>query len=869
MEFYQLGVKEALKSVNSSLDGLSNSEAKTRLERYGYNEVKQAAGPSAIDIFFRQFKSPLVLILIAATLISVILGEYIDASVIFAVVILNALLGLYQEYRAERSIDALKKLQALKAIVIRDGKKIEVDARELVPGDVIVIEEGSKIPADSRLIEVISLQMNESSLTGESTPVSKNISSIEHAQLSERKNMVFSGTNATVGRATAVVAATGMNTQIGKIAGMIQASEERETPLQKQLAGLGKTLGIIVIIVAVIVFGTELLEYGRFDKVFLVDLFITAVSLAVAAIPEGLPAVVTISLALGVQRMIARNALIRKLPAIETLGSTNVIASDKTGTLTHNEMTVREIWANDRIIKVTGEGYDLKGEFYYNDRQANPKQLKLALDIARLCNNASLSDGKTIGDPTEIALLVVAEKAGIIGDVARIGEIPFDSNKKYMATLHHVNGKKMSYFKGAPEVILKMSNKINHEGRVRFLTRSEREKIAKINDEMAGSALRVLAVAYKEGTGTSELVFVGLIGMIDPPRAEAKEAIKKCKEAGIRVVMITGDHKMTAIAIASEIGIGGRGITGEEIDKMDEKMLAYEARSVNIYARVSPEHKVKILEAVRKNGNLVVAMTGDGVNDAPALKAADIGVAMGLTGTDVAREASDMVLTDDNFASIVNAVEEGRGVYDNIKKFVLYLLSSNLAEVMVIFFAILLGWELPLVAIQLLWLNLVTDGLPAIALGVDPARKDIMKQMPRQANERILSRKTAIHIILSGFILAVGVLYLFNNAIDDGIEKARTVAFTSLVVFEIIRLYVIRADYKLGIFSNKFLIYAVASSIILQLFVLYTPVINTYFKNVPLNLADWGLILLVGIGLIIANWAIWIVRRNVINKMGI
>ncbi len=855
MEFYQMDVKEVFSKLNTGKNGLAGNEAKTRLERYGYNALKEVKGPSAFAIFLNQFKNSLVIILIIATLISLVLGEYIDASAIFAIVILNAFLGLYQEYNAEKSIDALKKLQALKTIVIRDGKKIELEARELVPGDVVILEEGSKIPADSRLIEVINLQTVEGSLTGESTPVSKHVNPIDKAQVSERKNMVFSGTNVSRGRGIAVVVSTGMNTEIGKIAHLIETSEEKETPLQKQLANFGKWLGIIILAIAAIVFVGELVEagtffqllQGQFDYQALVQTFIFAVSLAVAAIPEGLPAVVTIALALGVKRMVKRNALIRKLPAIESLGSTSVICADKTGTLTHNEMTVKEIYVNEKIVKITGEGYDLKGEFYLDNKQIDPRLLKLALDIGRLCNNASIQNGNVVGDPTEIALLVAAEKAGIKGEIARTGEIPFDSNKKYMATMHSISGKKMSYFKGAPEVILRMCNRINYEGRVRFLTKTEREKIVKINDDMASRALRVLAVAYKEGNGTNDLVFAGLTGMIDPPRAEVKEAIKRCEEAGIRVVMITGDHKLTAMAIAHEIGIKGKAITGEELDKMDDKMLNYEVDNISIYARVSPEHKVRILQALKKQG-LVVAMTGDGVNDAPAIKNADIGISMGLTGTDVAREASDMVLVDDNFTSIVNAVEEGRGIYDNIKKFVLYLLSCNIAEVLVIFFAILLNWPLPLIAIQLLWVNLVTDGLPAVALGIDPAKKHIMKDRPRSQDEKIIDRKMLINILFSGTFMAIGVLYLFNMHRLTNIAMAQTVAFTSIVIFEMMRVYIIRSNYKLSILSNKPLLIAVVASVLLQIIVIYTPVINEkVFNSVPIGLLDWGWIILVGL----------------------
>ncbi|MCX6709926.1 MAG: HAD-IC family P-type ATPase, partial [Candidatus Woesearchaeota archaeon] len=738
---YLKSAEETISLLKSSNEGLSENEAKSRLSSFGQNVLKAEKKISSLKIFLGQFNDFIIMIMFAAVLISAAIGEYVDAIVIAVILFLNAMLGFFQEYKAERSIEALKKLASQKAVVIREGKRTEIDASLLVPGDIVLIEEGNVIPADARLIDAIALEIQEASLTGESMPVRKNAFPIKKESIiGDRKNMLYSTTIVTRGRGRAIVTATGMHTEIGKIAKIISGEGEELTPLQKKLKRLGVFIGFLVISVCIAVFISQIikspqmissiksLDLSIFQNKMFIEIFLMAVSLAVAALPEGLPAVVTISLALGVQRMVKRNALIRKLPAVETLGCINVICTDKTGTLTCNEMTVKRIFVDEKFVEVEGEGYSTKGVF-----SSEPRDIIPLLKIGALCNNASI-DGGLIGDPTEIALLVSAAKHGfskkqLEEELLRVNEIPFESERKLMTTIHasvqggKSKGKVFSYVKGAPDVIIRRCNYILISGKIRRMSEKDRKEIIDANEKFASGALRVLGFAFREfhGKETKEnieknaensLVFVGLQAMIDPPREEVKEAIEKCRTADIRVIMITGDHKTTAIAIAKELGINGKVLTGDEIDRIES--LDSVINDVSIYARVSPEHKLKIVAALRNKG-YNVAMTGDGVNDAPALKKADIGIAMGITGTDVSKEASDMILTDDNFASIVNAVEEGRIIYDNIKKFVAYLLSSNLGEVLTIFTAILLNLPLPLIAIQILWINLATDGLPALA----------------------------------------------------------------------------------------------------------------------------------------------------------
>ncbi len=836
-------IEAVTKALKTSKKGLSKGEAALRLRRYGLNEIKRTKKVSLVKIFLSQFNSILIWILLAAVIISLVLWYFFhhgdglrDAIVIAVILVINAILGFIQEYKAEKSIEALRKLTALKVRVIRGGKEQVIAASAVVPGDIVVLEEGAKVPADARLIECHMLDTQEASLTGESTPVTKELSVLKpDTPLADRHNMVFSGTVVTKGRATAVVTAIGMKTEVGKIADMLQEIEEEKTPLQQKLSGLAKTLGIITVIVALVVLFSGL---GRGEK--FVEMFLIAVALAVAAIPEGLPAVVTISLSLGIQRMIKKNALIRRLPSVETLGSTTVICSDKTGTLTLNQMTVRKIFANREEVDVTGGGYSTKGKF-----STDPKKLNMLLKIGLLCNNAKLEDNNAIGDPTEAALIVSAAKAGMVksrveAKEPRVGEVPFSSESKMMVTYHKVHGRTYAYVKGAPDVILEKCDRMYINGMVRKLSRMDKAEITKKINELASDALRVLGFAFSDTEklvdGEQNLVFVGLQGMIDPPRVEAKDSIKKCRSAGIKVVMITGDHRATATAIGRQLGLKGRVLTGKDVESI--KNLSRIVEDVSIYARVNPAHKLKIIEALKKNGH-IVAMTGDGVNDAPALKAADIGVAMGITGTDVSKEASDMILTDDNFVSIVGAVEEGRNIYDNIKKFVGYLLSANIAEVLIIFLATLLGWPLPLIAVQLLWINLVTDGLPALALGVDNPDKDIMGRKPRDPKEHILSKNLVIKMLFLGSLVTVFVLGMFYNELALGLVRAQTVAFTLLVVLELVVAYLIRANYHLGLFSNKKLLLAVVSSFLLQILVVYLPWGNKFFSTTPLLFMDW------------------------------
>jgi len=639
-EYYQLDSKEVLKKLETSNEGLSHEEAEKRLKQYGLNQLEEKKGVSPFKIFLKQFKDPVIMILLAAILISVLVKEFLDAGVIAAILILNAIIGFSQEYRAEKAIQLLKKMSTPKAVVAREGKEQVIEAKLLVPGDVIILEAGDKVPADARILDLAEAQVNEAMLTGESVPVKKNLTPLQkEAPIADRKNMLFAGTILTNGRAKAVVTETGMKTQLGKIAELVQTVEEVQTPLQKRLKALGEKLGIITILVCILVLGVGVLKHMPF-----VQILLTAISLAVSAVPEGLPAVVTIALAIGVQKMLKRNALIRDLKAIETLGSVTVICSDKTGTITKNEMTATEIFANNEMITVTGQGYEVKGDFLLGNKKFDTEKIEMLLRTSASCNNASIN----FGDPTEIALLVMAKKAGIEKE-ERTGEVPFDSEKKYMITKH----KDIWHIKGAPERVLELCDHIQVRDTVKKITKNDKELILKKNKEMASKALRVLATAYKQENKT---ILTGLVGMIDPPRKEVPEALALCKKAGIRVVMITGDNAITAQAVGDKIGLDGKVMEGLELDKVTDEQLRIIVKEVNIFARVDPKHKVKILKALQANGE-VVAMTGDGVNDAPALKGADVGVAMAIKGTDVSREASDMVLTDDNFASIVSAVK--------------------------------------------------------------------------------------------------------------------------------------------------------------------------------------------------------------------
>ncbi len=866
-----MDIKEVIEYFQtSSTHGLDEKEARKRLIEYGYNEILVEKRRGVLSIFLEQFKSILVLILLASVVISVFVGEMEDAIVIMVIVILNAVLGFIQEYRAEKALEALKKLASPKAIVIRNGREITIPSREVVPGDIIILEVGNKVPADARLIEAVNLRVDESILTGESVPVSKFTEPLEdpHTPIHERRNMVYMATTVVYGRGKAVVTATGMNTEFGKIASMLQ-EEEEETPLQRKLEKFGRILAIVIVFLSALA-GLECLLEGA----SIIDMLLTAISLAVSAVPEGLPAVVTVTLAIGVQRMARKNAIVRRLSSVETLGSSTVICTDKTGTLTKNEMTVREIYVWDRRVHVTGTGYEPKGKFYLKNRVINPKEdvtlMKLILAGA-LCNDARLEfydkEWRIIGDPTEGALVVLAEKAGLSKEklekeYVRIDEIPFDSIRKRMSTIHRrADGEIMLFIKGAPEVIVERAKYIEKAGKVYEISKEEKEKILLTARSMAKKALRVLAIGYRplsieyksEGDLERNIILLGLVGMIDPPRPEVKEAIKVAEEAGITVIMVTGDHKETAVAIAKEIGLikdesDTVVLTGKDIDSLSDEEFLKLVDEVRIYARVSPEHKLRIIDALKRKGH-IVAMTGDGVNDAPSVKKADIGIAMGIRGSDVTREAADLILADDNFATIVSAIKEGRTIYENIRKFLRLLLSVNWDEIFVVFFAALLDLPLPFTPKQILWINLVTDGLPALALGMDPPDEGIMKKKPRDPGEEIY-HGMIVFIIASVILALISWLTPFYIALQmkETLDEARTLAFTQAILFELILAFICRSE-ETYIFSswknvtaNKMLVVSVITALILHLSIIYVPLLNYFFDTAPLTLTDWLLL---------------------------
>ncbi len=913
--WYALPPEEVLRHLQVSELGLTTEEARSRLASYGPNQLREAPRPTIWQMLWEQFNNFIVMLLIVASLISALLGEWVDAGAIIAIVLLNAILGIVQERRAEEALAALKQLAAPEAHVLRDGKRQTIPARELVPGDIVFLEAGNYVPADVRLLEAHNLRVEEASLTGESLPVQKNAAMVLDANvpLGDRKNTAFMGTLVAYGRGRGIVISTGMQTQLGMIADMLQGVEDEQTPLQKRLDQLGRTLGIGAIIISALVFveaifqntdlslltSQGLLAYLEAASEVLVDSFLVAVSLAIAAVPEGLPAVVTISLALGMREMIKRHALIRRLASVETLGSTTTICSDKTGTLTQNQMTVTRLWVDDYFVEVTGSGYSRKGDFLIEGQPADLKgrypAVLTALWIGALNNDAELEglDGdaenyRIIGDPTEGALLVAAAKAGAIyvdleKAYPRENEIPFDSERKRMVTVHDVEAPRpddISPFydeknrgwdvvavKGAPDAILDLCT--HYQGmddQPRPLTDEVRSRIIAANDAMTADALRVLAVAYRlerdvpdENPSIDELehdlVFAGLIGMIDPPREEVKEALEKAAGAGIRTVMITGDYPNTARAIASQIGLlqpGHQVLSGADLEAMNDEELTAAITHTDVFARVSPEHKIRIVRALQRAGQ-VVAMTGDGVNDAPAIKQADIGVAMGITGTDVAKETADMVLTDDNYASIVAAVEQGRVIYSNIRKFVYYLLSCNLAEVATIFLGTMITRNSPLAPIQLLWLNLITDGAPALALGTEKGDPDIMDQPPRPSDEPIVNRFMWIGIVIQTIAITAVTLtaYLLGLKLHAGMADqqifAETMAFVTLSASELFRAYTARSErypiLKIGVFNNRNMNYAVLISLVLLLAVIYLPFLNTIFHTTPLAWEQWKVLL--------------------------
>jgi Ca2+-transporting ATPase len=941
-DWHALRVEEVLEQLEVHKAGLTSQEAAQRREKYGHNQLQEAARPGFWHLLWEQLNSFVVILLIAASIISGVLGDYIEAAAIMAIVVLNAVLGIIQEQRAETALAALKKLAAPEAQVLRDGRRQSIPARELVPGDVVFLEAGNYVPADVHLLEAFNLRVEEASLTGESVPAKKNAASImaKDVPLGDRKNTAFMGTLVSYGRGRGVVTSTGMHTQLGLIASMLQMVESEETPLQRRLDQLGRSLSIGTLILVAIVFVVALINFTVINELFtspvayikeyataITELFIIAISLAIAAVPEGLPAVVTISLALGMREMIGRHALIRKLSSVETLGSATTICSDKTGTLTQNEMTITRLWVDGQFIDVTGTGYVPKGDFFIAGRPIDIRAYPAALTtlwVGILNNDAEIEiTGETeedrtyriVGDPTEGSLVVAAAKAGAVHLEAkeaypRASEIPFDPERKRMLTVHDIIAPRpedLSPFhderhknwdvvtlKGAPDVVLELCTQYQRmDDSPQPLVQAARQRILAANDAMTKDALRVLGMAYRviqdvpddlEQIQTEELeqelIFVGLMGMIDPPRAEVKPALEKARQAGMRTIMITGDYPKTAQAIAQSIGLlqaTHKVRTGSELDRMSDDEMIREVEVTDVFARVSPEHKLRIVNALQANDE-VVAMTGDGVNDAPAIKRADIGVAMGITGTDVAKETADMVLTDDNYASIVAAVEQGRIIYSNIRKFVFFLLSSNVAEIMVIFLATLAGLPPPLTAIQLLWLNLITDGAPALALAMEKGDPDIMNQKPRAKSEPIINRSMGLGIFIQTLIQTTAVLSAFGlgllwhlqagahipagvnpiaflfqyNWRGVDVQTAETMAFVTLSLCELFRAYTVRSErasiFTIGVFSNRFMQMAVGLSIILLLLVYGLPFLQPVFNTHFLSPLEWGLV--VGLALL-------------------
>ncbi len=904
--WHSMSAEEVLTQLESGQQtGLTGDEAGRRIKQYGRNELKEKPRATFLKMVFDQLNNFVIILLIVASIISAVLGDWVEAGAILLIVILNAVLGVIQESRAEEALAALKKLASPEAQVLRDGHRVAVPSAELVPGDIVFLESGNYVPADVRLLDAVNLRMEEAALTGESVPVQKNASAVFHRDVSlgDRKNTAFMGTIVSYGRGRGIVVATGMLTQLGLIAGMLQSVEEEETPLQQRLDQLGKILGWGALGVCAMVFVVGLLRSG-FALDTIVETFMIAVSLAIAAVPEGLPAVVTISLALGMQEMVHRHALIRRLASVETLGSATVICSDKTGTLTQNAMTVTRVWVDRTFAEITGSGYAPQGKFLVDAKEVDIKDIPgiaTALWIGVLNNDAQLeqvgSNGDTsyriIGDPTEGSILVAAAKAGILQASLNVAypreqEIPFDSTRKRMVTIHNIerpsledsspiyDEAKKEWFavavKGAPDVVLRLCTHYQTlDDQEKLLDEGLRAQILEANDSMTHDALRVLGMAYRlvqEVPGEEnhaqiekDLVFVGLVGMIDPARPEVRPALEKGRRAGIRTVMITGDYPNTARAIAESITLlrpGHKVLTGAELNEMDDATLAREVKVTDVFARVSPEHKMRIVDALRANDE-VVAMTGDGVNDAPAIKRADIGVAMGITGTDVAKETADMVLTDDNYASIVAAVEQGRIIYANIRKFVFFLLSSNVAEIMIIFLATLAGLPTPLTAIQLLWLNLLTDGAPALALAMEKGDPDVMKRHPRPKREPIINHTMQIGIVVqtitqTGAVLGaflLGLSWHLSGQIPAGVnpllfllqydwkgidvQTAETMAFATLSFCELMRAYTVRSEhasiFELGVFSNKYMQYAVGLSLVLLLLVTTVPFLQPIFNT--------------------------------------
>lgn len=882
MEKYYLNKKEeVLYELNSDQkNGLTSEEAKRRLEKYGPNALREKKGKSFFQRLLEQLIDPMVVILLVAAAVSSLQGDMIETLIILAIVVLNAGLSLYQEDKAENSLKALQQMSAPQAKSIRDGNIQSVPAHELVPGDIVTLETGDIVPADIRLLESQNLSSDESSLTGESVPVDKdaNIEYDHDVEIGDRENYIHSSSIITRGRAIGVVATTGHNTEIGKIATNIQSTKEEDSPLQIKLAKLSKTLGYLVIAVSIIVFIVGLLR----PDLSIIDSLMTAVSLAVAAIPEGLAAVVTIVLSIGMNRMAKKNAIVKKLLAVETLGTTTFIASDKTGTLTQNEMTVKTVFTNGKHFDVDGVGYSPEGDIIADGQKVNVsenRELEILITAASLNSDAKLKQDNNkweiIGDPTEGALITLSEKASLSNETLndefkRVKEYPFDSSRKMMTTFHenYFDDKFIAFTKGAPDIMIQKSSKIMLNGEIVDFTPQLKQELLNKNNEYARQALRVLAFAYRIWDSLpedknptyieSDMIFIGLTGMIDPARPEVKAAIKECKTAGIIPMMITGDYLETALAIGKDLGIADsddQAIMGKELNDMTDEQLREIVETKRIFARVSPENKVQIVTALKNNGE-ITAMTGDGVNDAPAIKKADIGIAMGITGTDVAKGTAEVILTDDNFATIVNAVEEGRIIYANIKKFVSFLLTCNIGEVLIMLIAMVIGAPIPLTVIQLLWLNLVTDSFPALALGVEKGEPNIMNERPRKSDEQIIDKTMFDNILVQAIAITVATLGAFFISLnylhvdvsgESQLHAAQTVAFITLILAELLRSFSSRSErytvFEIGVFSNKSLVHAFIGSFILTLSVVYIPVLSNIFNSVPLRLKDWAVII--------------------------
>ncbi len=884
--WHELTTEEVLDRLGTSTSGLTEDEAASRLEQYGPNEIQRGKKTSRVVLFLQQFLSPLIYVLLVAVIISLVVEHYLDAAVISAVLLLNAIIGYVQETRAQEAMEALIQMAAPKAKVRRAGNAYMIASKDLVPGDLVVLEAGDMIPADARIIEASNLKLNESALTGESVAVDKGTDALEgDVTLAERKSMAYMGTSVSRGRGLIAIVSTGMSTEMGRIATAIEEVEQEKTPLQKSISSLSKYLVIIFLVIC-----TILVIVGLLQGLEALEIFLVAVAAAVSAIPEGLPAVVTVILALGMRAMANRNAIIRKLVAVETLGAATVICTDKTGTLTLNEMTVRRVVVEEKDFDVSGQGYEPKGDFLQDGNAINPEaydSLMTLLRIGLLCNDSTLSsrDGQSsiVGDPTEGALVVVAGKAGLKKSAAeqeqkRLDEIPFESEKRYMATMHPRNGKRLAYVKGAPEKVLSMSGKVLENRQPVDMDDEDRERIRQTSQAMAEEAMRVMAFAYAELPDQTKkldedgisgnLVFVGMTGMEDPPREEAITAVSLCKQAGIRVVMITGDNRVTAESVGRQLGLPrGKSMVGSELEQMSDEELLKEIDNVSVYARVEPLHKLRIVNAFKSKGQ-VVAMTGDGVNDAPALKSASIGVAMGIKGTDVSKEASDMVLADDNFASIVAAVDEGRAIFNKLRNVIFFLLSTNIGELLAFLLSLIFVGEAPLLAVQIIWVNLVTDAAVGLPLGLEPKTGHELEQPPRHPSVGLLYAGLLFRVAFLATMLSLGVFAVFNWYEGRvSIEEARTMAFCTLVAFEWFRAFNARSDertvFSLGLFRNKWLVGSIGLAISLQMMMVYTPFMQTAFSTVPLAAHQWG----IAIGIAATLFTIEELRKVVAPKL--